>query len=162
MSAMKKMQTCVPMTCLLAIVSILAVSLSHANAGQRRKWWESGDIKIELNITDEQSNAIEKVYQTAQPNLRALMDLLSSEERSLSLLVDADHAQESIVTEQIDKVEAARGALSKERLLMIYRMGRELSIEQRTELRERIKQNRRRSRPSSQNRRERLRSPPDR
>lgn len=150
------------MTCLLAIVSVLTVSVSHANAGQRRKWWESGDIKVELNITDEQSNAIEELYQTAQPNLRALMDTLSSEEESLSLLIDADHAQESIVTEQIDKVEAARGALSKERLIMIYRMRRELSIEQRTDLRERIDQNRRRSRPSSQNRRERQRSPANR
>ena len=90
------------------------------------------------------------------------MDTLSREEESLSLLIDADNAQESIVVEQIDKVEAARGALSKERLLMIYRMGRELSIEQRTELRERIKQNRRRSRPSSQNRRERQRAPVNR
>ena len=142
------MKMCVPTACLLAIVSVLTVSVSPADARQRHKWWESGDLKGDLNITDEQSNAIEEVYQTARPNLRALMDALSSEEEALSLLIDADHARESDVTEQIDKVEAARGALGKARLLMIYRMHRELSIEQRTGLREWMDQNRRRTRRS--------------
>ena len=142
------MMMCVPTACLLTIVSVLTVSVSPADARQRHKWWESGDIKGDLSITDEQSNAIEEVYQAARPNLRALMDTLSGEEEALSLLIDADHALESDVTEQIDKVEAARGALGKERLLMIYRMHRELSIEQRTGLREWMDQNRRRTRRS--------------
>ena len=43
-------------------------------------------------------------------------------------------AQESDVAKQIDKVEVARGALSKERLLMLYRMRQELSISQRDQL----------------------------
>ena len=147
------MKMCVPTTWLpiIVTVSVLIVGVSSADARQRHKWWESGDIKTELNITDEQSEAIEEVYQTARPNLRALMDTLDTEEGALSLLVDADDSRETEVTEQIDKVEAARGALSKERLLMVYRMHRELSIEQRAGLREWMDQNRQRTRrpPSS-------------
>ena len=143
----------VPTTWLLIIitVSVLVVAVSPADARQRHKWWESGDIKAQLDITDEQSEAIEEVYQTARPNLRALMDTLDTEEGALSLLIDADDSRETDVTAQIDKVEAARGALSKERLLMVYRMHRELSVEQRSGLREWMDQNRRRTRrpPSS-------------
>ena len=138
----------VPTTWLLIIitVSVLVVAVSPADARQRHKWWESGDIKAQLDITDEQSEAIEEVYQTARPNLRALMDTLDTEEGALSLLIDADDSRETDVTAQIDKVEAARGALSKERLLMVYRMHRELSVEQRSGLREWMDQNRRRTR----------------
>ena len=145
------MKMCVPTAWLLVIVSTLVVAVSPADARQRHKWWESGDIKAELSITDEQSKAIEELYQTARPNLRALMDTLHTEEEALSELIDAAHTQETDVAEQIDKVEAARGALSKERLLMVYRMHRELSIEQRAGLREWMDQNRGRTRraPSS-------------
>ena len=152
MVKMCAMKIVVPTTWLLVGISVLIVSVSPADARQRHKWWESGDIKAELNITDEQSDAIEEVYQTARPNLRALMNTLNSEEEVLSLLIDADHAQETDVTAQIDKVEAARGALSKERLLMVYRMHRELSVEQRAGLREWMDENRRRSRRSPSSR----------
>jgi Spy/CpxP family protein refolding chaperone len=115
------MKMCVPTTWLPIIVtaSVLIVGVSSADARQRHKWWESGDIKAELNITDEQSEAIDEAYQTARPNLRALMDTLNTEGGALSLLVDADDSRETDITEQIDKAEAARGALSKERLLMV-------------------------------------------
>ena len=143
-----------PTTWLLIVVTVgfLIVAASPADARQRHKWWESGDIKAELNITDEQSEAIEEVYQTARPNLRALMGALNTEEKTLSLLIDADSAREADVTAQIDKVEAARGALGKERLLMVYRMHRELSIEQRAGLRDWMDQNGRRTRRSPSSR----------
>ena len=137
---------------IVSMVSALIVTVSPADARQRHKWWQSGDIKAELNITDDQSDAIEEVYQTARPQLRALMNALNTEEEALSLLIDADHTQETEVTEQIDKVEAARGALGKERLLMVYRMHRELSTEQRAGLREWMDQNRQRTRRSSSSR----------
>ena len=42
----------------------------------------------------------------------------------------AMQAEEWEVTLQIDKVESARGALSKTRILMLYRMHKELSATQ--------------------------------
>ena len=122
-----------------------------ADARQRHKWWESGDIKAEIGITDDQSEAIEEVYQSAQPTLRMLMETLNAEEKSLSALIVADTREADVAT-RIDSVEAARGALSKERLLMVYRMHRELSIEQRFGLREWMDENRRRPRRSPSSR----------
>jgi len=136
----------VPKSAMLLLVGALVVAVTPADARQRHKWWESGDIKAELSITDEQSEAIETLYQAARPKLRMLMEALSAEEEALSLLIDAAHTVERDVAGQIDKVEEARGALSKERLLMVYRIYRELSVQQRTDIREWMDQNRRRTR----------------
>lgn len=148
------MKVPVPATLLLITLcaSALASLATPADAGQRHKWWESGDIQAELGITDDQSEAIEEVYQSARPTLRALMETLNAEEESLSVLIDATDTREADVAAQIDSVEAARGALSKERLLMVYRMHRELSIEQRFGLREWMDENRRRPRRSPSSR----------
>jgi Spy/CpxP family protein refolding chaperone len=134
---------------LLAVVLLVIVPSSEA--GQRHKWWQSGDIKSELRISDEQSESIEQIYQKAQPTLRSLMRGLNSEEKVLSVMIDAADGTESDVAQQIDKVETARGALGKERLLMIYRMHRELSADQRAGLREWMRESRR-SRSSTRER----------
>lgn len=131
----------IPSTALLAVV--LLVMVPPSEGGQRHKWWESGDIKTELEITDEQSESIEQIYQVAQPTLRSLMRELNSEEEVLSGLIAAADGKESDVAQQIDKIETARGALGKERLLMIYRMHRELSAEQRAALRDWMRESRR-------------------
>lgn len=136
----------------LLLVSALAVAVIPADARQRHKWWEPGDLKAELGITDVQSDAIEVVYQKARPKLRTLMETLNSEEEALSGLIDAEDAEETDVAALIDRVEAARGALGKERLLMVYRMHRELSLEQRAGLREWMDENRRRTRRSPSSR----------
>ena len=131
----------IPGAALLAVA--LLVMVPPSEGGQRHKWWESGDIKTELRITDEQSESIEQLYQDAQPTLRLLMRGLNSEEKVLSRLIDAADGEESDVARQIDKVETARGALGKEWLLMIYRMHRELSVGQRAGLRDWQRESRR-------------------
>ena len=138
-----------PSAALFAVVPLVILVIVPSTEGrQRHKWWQSGDIKTELQITDEQSESIEQIYQEAQPTLRSLMRGLNSEEKVLSELIDAADGKESDVAQQIDKVETARGALGKERLLMIYRMHRELSAEQRSALRDWMRESRRSRTPA--------------
>ena len=142
----------IPSAALFAVVMLCMLSMAPSSeGGQRHKWWQSGDIKTEFRISDEQSESIEQIYQEAQPILRSLMKGLNSEEKVLSGLFDAAEGKESDVAQQIDEVETARGALGKERLLMIYRMHRELSAEQRTGLRDWMRESRR-SRTSTRER----------
>ena len=138
---------------LLVLLSVLSITVLQPEAAQRHKWWSAGDLKTELEITDEQSTTLETIYQTAQRQLQPLMQALNREEKALSILIDEASAQESDVVKQIDEVEVARGALSKERLLMLYRMRQELSIDQRDQLKNWLASNR----PSRQERMERLR-----
>jgi Spy/CpxP family protein refolding chaperone len=137
-----------------AVVSLLAaVTLAGASitveAGQRHKWWESGEIRTRLDITDNQAATIEDIYTEARPVMQSLMKALDNEENELSHLIADMNVAEWELTLQIDKTEAARSALSKKRILMIYHMRQELTPKQRTGLKELQDSRRRESRSSS-------------
>ena len=130
---------------------VLAGVVSTSEAGQRHKWWESGEIRTKLDITDDQAAAIEDIYTEARPVFRSLMKALDEEESELSRVISDMNVAEWQLTLQIDKTEAARGALSKKRLLMIYHMRQELTAEQRIGLKE-LQDSRRREHRSSSHR----------
>jgi Spy/CpxP family protein refolding chaperone len=100
---------------------------------QSSKWWNSPTIKAELGLTDQQSMAVEAIFQATLPKLRTSKDELDRLEATLSKLLDAG-ADEAQVLQHIDRVEAARSDMSKTRTLMLLRMRRVLSQEQRTKL----------------------------
>ena len=128
-----------------ALVSLLLVLVAtDAAAVQRRhKWWQSDEVQAELEPTDETSAALEAIFQAARPRQRELMRELGREEEALSRVIRAPEAGEAAVIRQIDRVEKVRSALSRARILMLYRMRRELSAEQRDALREWLRRNRR-------------------
>ena len=123
----------------LALIGALAVVLPpavDAGASQRYKWWQSDAVRTELELTDRQSAELEDIFQTMRPRLRELIERLRVEERVLAASMRAQDAAEWEVTLQIDKVETTRSALGKTRTLMLYRMHRALTAEQRDALQE--------------------------
>ena len=114
-----------------AFVIVMAVLMAApAAAAQRYKWWASDEVKAELGLTEAQSEDLEEIFQATQPQLKEMMQELNREEDELSAILHAMEAEEWEVTRQIHKVESARSALSKTRILMLYRMHRELTAEQ--------------------------------
>ncbi|HET7618625.1 MAG TPA: hypothetical protein VFK20_08945, partial [Vicinamibacterales bacterium] len=87
----------------------------------------------ELGITNEQSAAIEEIWQASLPKLRASRRQLDDLEGVLSQMI-RDAAEESLVAAQIDRVESVRSEMNKGRTLMLYRMNRVLSADQRQKL----------------------------
>ena len=120
----------------LAGVLLVLVAIDDAAAQRRHKWWQSDEVKAELELTDEASAALEAIFQAARPRQRELMRELRREEETLSRVIRAPEAREAAVIRQIDRVERVRSALSRGRILMLYRMRRELTAEQRDALRE--------------------------
>ena len=123
---------------LLALVPLL-VALSTTAFGNdrpsgRMKWWQSAEFQQQLSLTEDQSARIEEIFQATLPSLRASKAYLDRLETTLSQLVADATVDESQVAQQIDQVEAARSALSKIRTLMLFRMHRILSPEQRVKL----------------------------
>jgi Spy/CpxP family protein refolding chaperone len=98
------------------------------------KWWQSEKFKAALNLTAEQSSRAEEVYQTVLPKLRAGKEELERREKRLSQLLANDGASEPDVMHQIDEVERARSELSKTRTVMLIRMRRVLSPDQREKM----------------------------
>jgi Spy/CpxP family protein refolding chaperone len=122
---------------IVLLVATLMVPLGPVHAQerqQRRKWWQDEQFKTELGLTVQQSASVEATFQSALPKLKAAKQQLDGLESELSRLIAERTADESVVAAQIDRVEAARAELSKNRTLMLYRIHRILTPEQNAKL----------------------------
>jgi Spy/CpxP family protein refolding chaperone len=101
---------------------------------QPLKWWVEPKARAELGITDKQSAAIEKAFRK-DINQRAegRKKLAELEQKLDQMILDAS-ADEAAVIAMIDKVEAARTEVSKARVLMLYRINKLLTPEQRAKI----------------------------
>lgn len=101
---------------------------------QQPKWWVDPKLRAELAITDQQSAAIEAIWQKGLSERSETRVTLEKLEAALDQMMLDASADEASVIAQIDKVEAARTAASKTRTLMLYRINKVLMPEQRAKL----------------------------
>lgn len=99
-----------------------------------RLWWIDPQLRAELGITDQQSVLVEQVWQKSRPKLREAWEQLDKLEKSLAELLAHDDSDEAAIVAQIDRVETARAEHSKRRTLMIYRMNKVLTVDQRAKV----------------------------
>jgi Spy/CpxP family protein refolding chaperone len=99
-------------------------------------WWNSDKFKQELKLTGEQSARIEQIYQASLPQLRSSKEALDREEAGLSKLMAGSDAAEAEVVLSIDRLETARYTMSKARTMMLFRINRVLTPDQRARLEE--------------------------
>ena len=97
------------------------------------KWWIDEPMRGELGITDQQSAAIEQLWQKTIPKLREARERIGTLEEQLSRMI-RDSSDEAAVVAQIEKVENTRSEANKARTLMLYRMNRVLTPDQRDKL----------------------------
>ena len=120
---MSKTRGCTTVVLLAGLLSFAVA----AEATQRYKWWQSAEVAAEIGLTAEQGADIEAIFQSIRPKLRELVRRLHREEDELTAVMHAMQAEEWEVALQIDKVEAARSALSTTRTLMLYRRHKTLT-----------------------------------
>jgi Spy/CpxP family protein refolding chaperone len=96
-------------------------------------WWIDPQLRQQLGITDAQSKSVEEIWQKMLPDLRKLREQLDKLESDLSNMIQ-DGAVESTVTAQIEQTENTRALLNKGRTLMLYRMNKVLTSDQRTKV----------------------------
>lgn len=115
---------------LIAAVVVGAATLSApAASAQGFKWWQSEMFKRELGLTADQSGKIEGIFQKTVPVLRQQKDALDKAQADFNQMIEAsDDAQ---VMAQVGVVEAARSELNKSRTMMLLRMRRVLTPDQR-------------------------------
>lgn len=118
-----------------ALLAMLFVSApAAAGQGGKFKWWRSERFVQELGLSAAQSARIEEVFQASWPALQAAKADLDRLEAELSRLIGEGTATESKVLQQIDRVEASRSAMGRTRSLMLFRMHRLLTADQRVKL----------------------------
>lgn len=118
----------------LVVAVALLVGLPLAAQAQGFKWWQSDRYRAELTLTPDQTARLEAVYQALLPRLTAGKEELETLEKRLSDAIGEGTASEAEVMKQVDIVEAARSSLGRTRTLMIYRMYRVLTPEQRVKM----------------------------
>jgi Spy/CpxP family protein refolding chaperone len=126
---------------LCAVLLILGVAPAGAQSARGGgpppgTWWTSDKFKQELRLTDDQSARIQQIFQASISQLRSSKDALDREEAGLSKLMASADAQEAEVLLAIDRVETARYTMSKARTVMLFRINRVLTHEQRAKLEE--------------------------
>ena len=96
------------------------------------KWWIDAKARAELAITDQQSALVEQIWQKSAPALREGREKLNKLEEVLSALTNGN--DEAAVVAQSTQVEKLRAELNTGRTLMIYKMDRILTPEQRAKV----------------------------
>lgn len=120
---------------LTLLTLLLAPVAALASQAQPFAWWKSEEFRRELNLTAEQSARIDEIFQTTLPELRLEVDELDRDEARLSRLIE-NNVDEAVILRHIDRVETARANLNKTRSLMLVRMRRVLTPDQRARMRE--------------------------
>jgi Spy/CpxP family protein refolding chaperone len=111
------------------VVAGAAVLWAPPASAQGFKWWQSDTFVRGLRLTQEQSTKIEGIFQHTLPALRKEKDALDKAQADFNQMVEAsDDAQ---VMAQVGVVEAARSELNKSRTMMLLRMRRVLTPDQR-------------------------------
>jgi Spy/CpxP family protein refolding chaperone len=100
----------------------------------RQAWWKAPETKAELGISDKQSKEIDEIFQSTYPTLRASKDELDKFDLIVAATIKEGMADNTTVTLQVGQAEQARAKLATARTMMLYRMHRLLSPEQRTKL----------------------------
>ncbi len=103
---------------------------------QRGKWWQDEKMKADLHLSVEQSARIEEVFQAFFAQMKGTADDLTRREEQLSKLISANDVTEAQLMKEVEQVEVLRGTIAKSRTLMLFRMRRVLSSDQRTKLAE--------------------------
>ena len=116
-----------------ACVSAAGASPSGAQSITRGpgRWWRSEQYRQELKLTADQSAQIEQIVKSSAERLRPQKDELDKAQNVFSVLMAKNDADEGEIMRAIDRVETARYTMSKERTMMLVRIHRVLSPDQR-------------------------------
>jgi Spy/CpxP family protein refolding chaperone len=100
------------------------------------KWWQDEKTRALLGLTAEQTAKLEEVFQAAMGPQRRNLEELNRREKEFSALLLKNDTTEAEVMRQAAEVEVIRAEMSKARTLMLFRMNRILTPEQRVKLQE--------------------------
>jgi Spy/CpxP family protein refolding chaperone len=119
------------------VIGLMTLLTAVPRAGaQPFKWWQDEKTKAQLGLTAEQATKIEEVFQASLATQRKKFEELNRREKEFSVLLLKDDATEAQVMREAEQVESLRGELGKARTLMLFRMNRILTAEQRIKVNE--------------------------
>jgi Spy/CpxP family protein refolding chaperone len=101
---------------------------------QPPKFWVDPKLRAELGITDQQSKDIEAIWAKGLPQRTETRAKVEKLEAAMDELMRDASLDEAAFVAQLDKLEAARTEASKARMVLLYRINKQLKPEQRNKL----------------------------
>ena len=101
-----------------------------------KPWWNDDASKKELGLTAAQVKAIDDIYTSSKDELASYRENLDREHKVLDQLIAESKVEQWVVLRQIDRMEMQRSSYNKTFWMMLYRMNRQLTPEQRVKLQE--------------------------
>lgn len=118
---------------LLAAAVLLALAAPLHAQSFGFAWWKDAQFQHDLGLSADQSSRIDAIFQAAITQLRAKKEELDKQEDLLSQQIVAG-ADETLVSKQVDRVEAIRSNMNKMRTLMLLKERQVLTPDQRVKL----------------------------
>lgn len=140
------------------VLAGLLVAMTTPVSAQGFKWWQDEKFQKEMRLTPDQISRLDKVFQAAQPALRADERAVEKLEDELSKVFGEGKADEREFEQFVERVEAARANWRKNRTLMLFRLRCVLTHEQHVKMKALREQRERERRPRGRGHAERGRT----
>src|SRR5271163_305135 len=98
------------------------------------RWWDNPKVAADLNLSADQKQKMDDIFQQNRLKLIDLHASLQREETTLDPLISADSPDETKILAQIDKVAQARAELEKSNARMLLAVRQVLTADQWTKL----------------------------
>jgi len=98
------------------------------------RWWDNPKVAADLNLSADQKQKMDDIFQQNRLKLIDLHASLQKEEAILEPLISADSPDETKILAQIDKVAQARAELEKSNARMLLAVRQVLTADQWTKL----------------------------
>ena len=128
--------------CVVTVSAVAALAILTLGTDARAfegfppgKWWKSPEIATQLKLSPSQVAEIEKLFIEDRTRLIDLKAELEKRELELEALLEGDVIDRQALEGRIDRVNEAKAALNKARLLMQVRVWQVLNPEQRGQIR---------------------------
>jgi Spy/CpxP family protein refolding chaperone len=110
----------------------VAVSPMHSGLqlGLPGRWWDEKKMVKSLSLRNDQKSRMDEIFNSSEGNLSTLLTNLQREEVHLSTLSSADLQDETKVFAAIDRYEAARTELAKEKAHVLMQIRQQLDPDQ--------------------------------
>jgi Spy/CpxP family protein refolding chaperone len=100
---------------LVVMAILLCPSVSSAKDIPPGRWWRVPYFADQLNITDQQKDELDKLFDHNRDRLAELKKQMEQEKRDLMQMIEQEHLNENAATGQMKKLESTRTILSATR-----------------------------------------------
>jgi Spy/CpxP family protein refolding chaperone len=122
------------LSALLGMALVMGTSANWGTGAQEYRWWQDRNLQHRLSLTPAQVLMLEQIYDSTVAEQRQLARSVYRLEWRSHRTMAVEHVDETRARFEVDELEKARAKRNSSRSLMLLKMFRALTPEQRRQL----------------------------